>query len=301
MYFLLTNDVEEQSISLNKLDDETALTVYRKGLPQLLDLYSKYDIEGTFYFTGTFAEKIPEAIELVIDCGHEIGCHGHSHEVNRAFEVLRYGEQVDDLIKAKKAIGAVAGRIDAFRAPALRINEYTAKALEETGFKTDSSVASQRFDGPLSFGAKNKLKWLFAPRLPYYLSYKSPYRKGDSSILEVPVSAWLLGYTGTTMRVSPQLNRYLEKILFLEARKREKPIVFLFHPTEVLEVNGKIDTKRRANGVMSYFFGDILRQKIKLKNLGRNALMLLEEILKEGKKKGFEFLSVGEYYRLFRG
>ena len=76
MYFLMTNDVEEHSIALNRLDDETAWRVYREGLPKLLDLYSKYDVEGTFYFTGTFAEKIPEAIELVMDYGHEIGCHG---------------------------------------------------------------------------------------------------------------------------------------------------------------------------------------------------------------------------------
>ena len=104
MYFLMTNDVEEHSIALNRLDDETAWRVYREGLPKLLELYSKYDVEGTFYFTGTFVEKIPEAIELVMDYGHEIGCHGYSHEVDRAFDVLSYEEQVKDLKKAKKAI-----------------------------------------------------------------------------------------------------------------------------------------------------------------------------------------------------
>lgn len=60
----MTNDVEEHSIALNRLDDATAWRVYREGLPKLLDLYSKYDVEGTFSFTGTFAEKIPEAVEF---------------------------------------------------------------------------------------------------------------------------------------------------------------------------------------------------------------------------------------------
>lgn len=55
------------------------------------------DVEGTFCFTGTFAEKISEAIELVIDYGHEIGCHGYSHEVNRAFDVLSLEEQIEEL------------------------------------------------------------------------------------------------------------------------------------------------------------------------------------------------------------
>ena len=44
MYFLMTNDVEEHSIALNRLDDATAWRVYREGLPKLLELYSKYDV-----------------------------------------------------------------------------------------------------------------------------------------------------------------------------------------------------------------------------------------------------------------
>ena len=52
----------------------------------------------------------------------------------------------------------------------LRINEDTVRALEEAGFKTDSSVSSQRFDGPFTFGAKRKLKWLYAPGKPYMIS-----------------------------------------------------------------------------------------------------------------------------------
>lgn len=91
MHFLMTTDVEEFSIPLNRLDDATAWRVYREGLPKLLDLYSKYDVESTFYFTGTFAEKIPEAMELVMERGHEIGCHGYSHEVERGFDVMSDG------------------------------------------------------------------------------------------------------------------------------------------------------------------------------------------------------------------
>ena len=292
MKFIMTNDVEEHSIALNRLDKETAWRVYKEGLPRLLDLYSKYDVEGTFYFTGTYAEKIPEAIELVMDYGHEIGCHGYSHELDRAFDILSYEEQVKDLMKAKKIIEAVAGRIEAFRAPAARINNQTAKALEDTGFKTDSSVASQRFDGPLSFGAKNKLKWLFAPRLPYYLSYQSPFENGDSSILEIPISAFLFAYIGTTMRVAPKLNRILQHILFKESRKNGKPIVFLFHPVEVIEVNGGLERTRRSTSFWGYLIGDLLRQKLKMKNLGFNALKLVELILKDAKVNGFDFVNV---------
>jgi len=75
MYFLMTNDVESFSIPLNRLDPDTAREVYEVGLPRLLDVYAKTDIRCTFYFTGKMVEMVPEAVELVLDHGHEIGCH----------------------------------------------------------------------------------------------------------------------------------------------------------------------------------------------------------------------------------
>jgi peptidoglycan/xylan/chitin deacetylase (PgdA/CDA1 family) len=136
-----------------------------------------------------FAEASPESVELVREHGHEIGCHGYDHSPQRAFDLLGYEEQVNELEKAKAAIEPVAGRITSFRAPALRINEDTVKALAETGFSSDSSIASHRFDGPFTFGAAGKLKWLHAPRKPYMLSYESVVSEGDSGVLEVPISA----------------------------------------------------------------------------------------------------------------
>ena len=138
-------------------------------------------------------------------------------------------EQLNELKKAKAAIEGVAGKIVSFRAPALRINEDTVRALEETGFRTDSSVCSQRFDGPFTFGSKRKLKWLFAPRRPYMLSYDSVVKPGDSEILEIPVSAFLFPYIGTMMRVSPLITRILRKYLYHESKNTGKPVVFLLN------------------------------------------------------------------------
>ena len=145
MHFLMTVDVESFSIPLNREDAEIARLVYEIGLPRLLDLLSKDDIKCTFYFTGMFAEQSPESVELVKEHGHEIGCHGYDHSPEKAFDLLSYDEQLKELKKAKTVIEGVAGRIESFRAPMLRMNEATVRALEEAGFKTDSSVASQRY------------------------------------------------------------------------------------------------------------------------------------------------------------
>ena len=295
MYFLMTIDVEAFSIPLNREDPSVIRQVHEEGLPLLLDLFSKYDVEATFYFTGTFAEQSPESIELVKAHGHEIGCHGYDHSPGRAFDVLSYEEQVNDLKKAKQIIEEVAGKIVSFRAPALRINEDTVKALEDTGFETDSSICSQRFDGPFTFGSKRKLKWLFAPRKPYRLSYDSTIKVGESKVLEVPISAIFIPFIGTTMRITPTVVKLIQKILFAESKKTGKPVVFLFHPNECLSFNGIIQKTRRSGNAIQYLFADLLRQKLKLRNLGPKSLRLLEDVLSKAKSEDFDFVSVKSY------
>ncbi|HEY9204664.1 MAG TPA: polysaccharide deacetylase family protein [Candidatus Methanoperedens sp.] len=294
----MTNDVESFSIPLNKLDPITAREVYEAGLPRLLDVYARHDIKCTFYFTGELAESVPEAVELVAGQGHDIGCHGFGHSHERAFDTMNLDEQVAELRKAKNVLEGVAGKVRDFRAPALRINESTIKALEHTGFNTDSSIASQRFDGPLTFGSKRKLKWLAAPRKPYFPSYDSVVKKGESRILEIPISAFVLSYIGTTMRVSPLILKILEKFLFAESMRTEKPLVFLFHPNECLDpVNGARPERRGSNAV-EYIFADVIRRELKLKNLGVKAAVLLDGVISRAKEAGFEFITVQEYKKI---
>lgn len=300
MHFLMTNDVESFSIPLNRYDAETAEKVYEVGLPRLLDLYARHDIKCTFYFTGTMCELVPDSIDLVKAHGHEIGCHSYSHAQDKALDVLSYEEQLNELKKAKRIIESIAGKIESFRAPALRLNGDTVKALEETGFTSDSSVCSQRFDGPFTFGSKRKLKWLFAPRKPYFLSYESITRKGDSKILEIPISALLFSFSGTVMRRSPLITKILQKYLFFEAKQNEKPVVFLFHPNECLDFNGKAISTRRSANFFEHLFADVIRQKLKLKNLGMKSLKLLDGFLASAKEYGFEFVSAREYRKLYK-
>ena len=300
MYFLMTNDVESFSIPLNRYDAETAKEVYNVGLPRLLDLYARRDIKCTFYFTGMFAEQSPESVEFVKEQGHEIGCHGYDHSPEKAFDMLSYEEQVNELKKAKRVIEEVAGGIESFRAPMLRINEDTVRALEETGFKSDSSIASQRFDGPLTFGSKKKLKWLIAPRKPYLLSYDSVVKSGSSNILEIPISAALFPFIGTTMRISPFILKILQKYLYHESKRTDKPVVFLFHPNECLDIGDQIMATRRTNSPVEYLFADVIRHKLKLKNLGLASLWLLDEVLMSAKEYGFEFVRVREYRKLYK-
>jgi peptidoglycan/xylan/chitin deacetylase (PgdA/CDA1 family) len=298
----MTADVESYSLSLNREDPDTARDVFETGLPRLLKLLDKYNIKGTFYYTGNIVDQIPETVEIVHEQGHEIGCHGYSHAVNRGFDVMALDEQIKDLKKARNVItSSTSGvQLEAFRAPALRINTDTVKALEKTGFNTDSSVCSQRFDAFLSYGSKKKLKWLTAPRNPYYLSYDSYAREGNSKILEVPVSAFIAPFIGTTMRITPKLTSLIQHYIFRETEKTGKPVVFLYHPNECLDYSETVETTKRADSAIGHAVKDKFRQQLKLRNLGMESIRLLEKIILAAKAREFEFVTMKEFRKVYK-
>jgi len=288
MNFIMTNDVECHSFETNSLDESIPKRVEKEAMPELLALYRKYSVKATFFFTAQFARLSPKTVLMVKKEGHEIACHGYNHR--DYYDVMNYKEQFKILEKSKKIIEDISEtEVVSFRAPALRINKYTVRALENTGFKYDSSVASQRFDGPFTSGAFKKLGWILAPRKPYYLSYTNPFKKGQSSILELPISALIWPFIGTHMRLNPFITKQIQKLLMKESKITRKPLVFLFHPNECLEFKKK-STIRRGN-----WFCDNIRHGLKMKNLGKNSLKLLELVIKMAKKNNFNFFTVNAY------
>lgn len=293
----MTNDVETTSIVNGGLRDETGVKVWKEGLPMLLDLYEKYGVKATFFYIANFAKQHPEIIKIVQERGHEIACHGLTHQHDKAFDVMPYSEQLEHLKTAKKILEDIAGvEVVSFRAPALRVNYDTPKALIEAGFKFDSSVAPQRMDMFMSLGSKNKLQWFRAPRSPYKASVDNLARKGDSGITEVPVSSLVVPYISTFMRISPSLNALTRRLLYLETQNSDKAINFLIHPNEVItEEDLHTKTQRRASSYIGYLLSDVLRRKLKQKNLGQPALELFEHEVRFWADKQYEFKRIKDF------
>ncbi len=88
MYYINSADVELTSISANQPSKHMAKKVLNVGLPRLLDLYSKYDVEGTFFYTGDIVEAEPSVVDVVKDRGHEIACHGYTHYSSTGFDIM---------------------------------------------------------------------------------------------------------------------------------------------------------------------------------------------------------------------
>jgi len=156
---LFTNDVETTSILNHKLSDRTAEYVLKEGMPRLLEMYAKYNVRGTFFFTGHIAKLYPDVVRLVQPYGHEIGSHGLTHEFSQAFDILPLKTQIEHLKKSKSILEDICGEnVISFRAPAARVNNNIVTALIESGFLIDSSISSQRLDMFFSFGSlKNSI------------------------------------------------------------------------------------------------------------------------------------------------
>ena len=301
-YCLLTNDVETHSIWYNTLRDETGMKVLREGMPVLLDIYEKYNIKSTFYFVGDMAEKFPDVVKMILPYGHEVASHGWTHEVDQAFDVLSFEKQKEHLIRSKKILEDISGQeVISFRAPALRVNSHTPQALIEAGYKTDSSIASQRFDLFLSFGGLKKLKWLNAPRLPYSTSPTDLSKKGDGPLIEIPLTAFVFPFVGTTMRLFPRVTFLQQKLFNIESKKTGKPLVFDIHPNEFINEHSekRIITRRTTNPI-KYLLSDVIRGKMKIKNLGTPAIPLYERFIEYYVKQGYTFCTVKEYVAVLR-
>ena len=296
---LITNDVETTSILNHKLRDKTGEYVMNQGMPRLLDLYDKYGVKATFFYTGHIAKLYPDVVKMAYERGHEVGSHGLIHEVDKAFDVLSPEEQLSHLRQSKQILEDIIGEeVVSFRAPAARVDESFPQIMREAGFKVDSSVSSQRLDMMFSFGALKKLHWITAPRKAYFTKEDNIFKKGSSEILEVPISAMGFPYIGTFMRIAPGLNRCTRQLLYWETLCNGRQFVFLTHPNEFIdEERETTEIERRAKNYISYLLGDVLRHKLKVKNLGEKALPIYDRELAFFQNKEFEFVTCKEYYK----
>jgi peptidoglycan/xylan/chitin deacetylase (PgdA/CDA1 family) len=158
-----------------------------EGLPQLLTLFREEGIEATFFTTGQIAESYPHLVGRILEQGHELGCHGHTH---RRFDQMNPAEARAELNAAKQILDGFGSPTVSFRAPNLALPENYLGIVEEQGFSIDSSQATYKPPFPKTWSKVGRLL-----RIP---------ATATSSILRLPpVMAW------------PILSRHATPVLFV--------------------------------------------------------------------------------------
>lgn len=258
---LLTIDVEEWfhihafSDTIRSEDWDFFEPKIEKTVYWLLDLLdtaeapppspSKTKQRATFFILGWIAERYPALVKEIQARGHEVACHGYSHQClfNQTPKKFKEDEK-----KAKAILEDLIGdRVIGYRAPTFSITKRTLWALnilKEDGYQYDSSVFPIRHD---YYGIST------APRFPFLwdLNGDKPQIKklgklpvnflssqlsnSPSYLLEFPISnVRIMGLNlpvggGGYFRLYPY---FITRSFLKRINKENKPFIFYIHPWE---------------------------------------------------------------------
>jgi polysaccharide deacetylase family protein (PEP-CTERM system associated) len=188
---------------------------------RLLDLFDEHNTRSTFFVLGWVTERYPELIRELHRRGHEVACHGLTHELvyKQTPEVFR-----DETLRSKAMLEDLTGTaVLGYRAASYSITRASWWALDiltDLGFTYDSSVFPIYHD---TYGVPD------APR--------EPHKVGTARrLLEVPLTT--VPFAGQRLPCAGGgYFRLLPYGLFrwgLQRVNREgMPAVFYMHPWEI--------------------------------------------------------------------
>lgn len=109
-----------------------------EGVPRILEMYRRFNLRQSFYIPAWCIEQYPDAIDMILEDGHEIGHHGYIHEhpneLEKAEEQFWLQKSIEIITKA------TGKRPRGFRAPLYNFSENTLDLLLEEGFSYDASL-----------------------------------------------------------------------------------------------------------------------------------------------------------------
>jgi polysaccharide deacetylase family protein (PEP-CTERM system associated) len=138
---------------------------------RLLELFARHDTKATFFILGWVAERQPALIREIAAAGHEVACHGWSHQ-------LVYGQEQEifraETLRSKALLEDLLGQpVSGYRAASYSITNESLWALDvlaEAGFEYDSSIFPVRHD---RYGIPDGERWPHVITTPSGQSWSS--------------------------------------------------------------------------------------------------------------------------------
>ncbi len=234
----LTVDVEDYfqvsafARNVNTQDWDSHPLRVTENTHRLLNLFDEFQVKATFFVLGWVAERTPELVREISRRGHEIACHGYSHQLvyNQTQTVFR-----EETLRSKAMLEDMTGdAVRGYRAASYSITQRSLWALDilaEAGFVYDSSIFPVKHD---RYGIPGALE------IPHRLSTPAGY-----SLVEFPLStAHVFSYRlpvagGGYFRLYPYS---LSKAGLSQVNRRNQPFIFYLHPWEIDPDQPKIAT-----------------------------------------------------------
>lgn len=211
--------------------------VMRRAVPRYLDVFARHGIQATFFVVGADldghdppAMAARSLVREAAAAGHEIANHSltHPYDLTR-LGAARIGDEIGrahELIAATTDVAPVG-----FRAPGYGLSADVLEALARRGYLYDSSV----FPAPAYYAAKAAVmtglrlvgrksgavlgdpRGLLAPAEPYRPDAQAPWRRGQASVVELPIAVTpglRVPAIGTSLLLAPTplRARFLEQM-----------------------------------------------------------------------------------------
>jgi len=225
----MTVDVEDYfhvsafAKSIDRKDwDKHPLRV-EKNTQRLLDLFDEAKVKATFFVLGWVADRNGHLIKEIAARGHEVACHGYSHQLvyNQTQEVFR-----EETVRSKKLLeDIIQAPVKGYRAASYSITKNSLWALDilaEAGFEYDSSIFPVRHD---RYGIPD------AKETPHILKTPKGY-----SLIEFPLSTAKIFSRKLPVAGGGYFRLYpyaLTKAGLAQINRRQQPFIFYLHPWEI--------------------------------------------------------------------
>jgi peptidoglycan/xylan/chitin deacetylase (PgdA/CDA1 family) len=155
------------------------------GMPRLLQLLSEEGVPATFFTTGDVARRFPDTVRSIVNAGHELGCHGDTHQRFSTLAPEAARREIEDATATLRPFYPVKS----FRAPNLDFPSSYLPFLRDAGYEVDSSQGRHKpgsfFRAPHSTDRVRRLPCSTAPsvtRLPRLVRDRVFARLADPAV-----------------------------------------------------------------------------------------------------------------------
>lgn len=232
-------------------------------IPQLIELFKKYNLKLSVFVVARVLEEKPEIIKIFqdnLDC--EFHVHSYDHEVN---DIFTNKEREGKLKKAVEVYKKYFNKNpEGYRAPSGDLKKDEIKRLKELGFSFSSSFITTFRPG--KFNNLNKSDGIF---------------RHPNGLLEIPFSSLPFVKLPYSLGYFKILGWPLVKFL-IRRKKYDRPAVFAFHLHDLKKLD---NLEKLPKPLYKLFY--LLRNR-------KNGFKILEKFIKEMKKENYEPIKMSE-------
>lgn len=103
-------------------------------IPEMINIFNKFQIKCTFFLTGRWTEKFPESAKLISQNSQEIGNHGYKHDSPNKMSLEGIKA---DIKKTEQIIKNVTGKeTQLYAPPSGEREDHVVKAAHDLGYQT---------------------------------------------------------------------------------------------------------------------------------------------------------------------